>query len=82
MFERNQGGAGNWGEVSKLTASDAAFGDEFGASVAVDGDTLVIGAARDSNVAAESGSAYVFADVLAAIFADGFESGDTSAWSP
>ena len=44
----------------KLTASDAAAGDQFGFSVAVDGDTVVVGARLDDDVASDSGSAYVF----------------------
>ena len=41
----------------KLVASDAAAGDKFGYSVAIDGDTLVVGAyAMDS----DNGSVYVF----------------------
>ncbi len=57
IFGRNQGGAGNWGQVKKLTASDAANNDSFGSSVAINGDTAVIGAlGKNSNV----GAAYVF----------------------
>ncbi|MBC8504248.1 MAG: sortase, partial [Chloroflexi bacterium] len=37
------------------TASDGAAGDDFGFSVAIDGDTVVVGAYQDDN-----GSAYVF----------------------
>ena len=44
VFYRNQGGTDNWGEVAKLTASDAQDGDEFGNSVAIDGDYVVVGA--------------------------------------
>ena len=44
MFERNQGGTDNWGQVKKLTASNAAAGDEFGIVVAVSGDTAVVAA--------------------------------------
>ena len=44
IFERNQGGAENWGQVKKLTASDAAVSDQFGWSVAIDVDTVVVGA--------------------------------------
>jgi len=51
--------AGTWTEQAKLTASDAAAGDQFGYSVAVDGDTAVIGTESDDNGEA-SGSAYVF----------------------
>ena len=47
-------------QVAKLTASDGAAGDEFGDSVAVDGDTMVVGARRDDDNALEPGSAYVF----------------------
>jgi outer membrane protein assembly factor BamB len=57
IFERNQGGAENWGQVKKLTASDAAANDRFGWSVAIDGDTVVVGAlVKDSN----TGAAYIF----------------------
>ena len=47
-------------EVAKLVASDGAVGDYFGYSVAVDGDTAVIGAYGDGNYGTNSGSAYVF----------------------
>ncbi|MDX2042758.1 MAG: putative Ig domain-containing protein [Acidobacteriota bacterium] len=61
VFSRNQGGANNWGEIKKLTASDGVAGDLFGISVAVDGDTIVIGAYFDDVGAnTEQGSAYVF----------------------
>ncbi len=61
MFERNQGGADNWGEVKKLTASDAAANDEFGWSVSISGNTIVVGARSDDDAGTDSGSAYVFA---------------------
>ncbi len=44
----------------KLTASDGAAYDRFGGSVAVAGDTVVIGAAGDDDLGGSSGSAYVF----------------------
>ncbi len=49
-----------WSQVTKLTASDGAAGDEFGHSVAVDGDTVVVGAYQDDDYGTSSGSAYVF----------------------
>lgn len=52
--------AEGWSEEGKLTASDAAAGDWFGASVAVSGDTAIVGADRDSDGGDYSGSAYVF----------------------
>ena len=48
---------GVWIEQAKLTASDGEAGDYFGNSVALDGDTAIIGS-YNSN--ASSGSAYVF----------------------
>ena len=60
VFQRDQGGAGNWGEVKKLTASDARDGDYFGGSVAVSGDTAVVGARFEDAAATNAGAAYVF----------------------
>jgi hypothetical protein len=60
VFERNQGGADNWGEVQKLTASDAADNDEFGNSVAISGDTVVVGASGEDGTGSTRGAAYVF----------------------
>jgi hypothetical protein len=57
VFERNEGGADNWGEVEKLTASDGAADDQFGRSVAISGDTIVVGAAEQGS----RGRAYVYA---------------------
>ena len=52
---------GIWSEQAKLKASDAAAFDIFGWSVAVSGDTAVIGAYGDDDGGNDSGSAYVFA---------------------
>ena len=60
VFQRDQGGAGNWGEVKKLTASDAGVNDQFGSSVAVSGDTAAVGARQPEGLADETGAAYVF----------------------
>ena len=49
--------AGTWAQEQKLTASDAAANDFFGRSVAISGDTVVVGAYGDDNL---TGSAYVF----------------------
>ena len=64
VFQRDEGGAANWGEVKKLTASDAQAGDEFGVSVAVGGDTAIIGAPLDDAGGIEAGAAYDFALLL------------------
>jgi len=60
IFERNQGGADNWGQVKKITASDRAAGDDLGHNVAISGDTIVIGAQLDDDNGSNSGSAYIF----------------------
>ena len=60
VFQRNEGGADNWGEAKKLTASDAQFNDEFGISVAVSGDTAVVGAFAEDAGGSFAGAAYVF----------------------
>jgi hypothetical protein len=58
VFTRN---GTSWSEQAKLTAGDGAVNDQFGYSVAVSGDTAVVGALFD-NIGANStqGSAYVF----------------------
>ncbi|MGI8721302.1 MAG: FG-GAP repeat protein [Geodermatophilaceae bacterium] len=65
---KNQGSASvfvrsgtGWALQAELTASDAAQGDQLGASVALDGDTALVGA-TEANVAGRSdaGAAYVF----------------------
>jgi len=65
VFKRNS--AGSWQEVSKLTALDRAAGDYFGFSVAISGNTIIVGAHQEdedtSNTAtfSNAGSVYVFA---------------------
>ena len=49
-----------WTQEQRLTASDATAGDEFGASVAIDKDTIAVGARFDGDKGAKSGSAYEF----------------------
>lgn len=55
----NTGFAG-WGFRGKLLASDGAPNDFFGVSVAIDGDTAIIGSEGDDDNGQFSGSAYVF----------------------
>jgi hypothetical protein len=47
----------NWTEIQKLLASDGAQGDNFGISISLDGNSVVIGAYRDNSY---RGAAYVF----------------------
>ena len=67
--------ASTWSQQAYIKAANAGTGDNFGRSVAISGDTLVVGAARESssqttitnsstasadNSASEAGAAYVF----------------------
>ena len=52
--------SGVWNQVAKLTDHNGGSVDYFGHSVAVDGDTVVVGAYRDDENGVDSGSAYVF----------------------
>lgn len=49
-----------WTQQAILTAADGAPADEFGDSVAVSGDTVVVGAAYHDGAANNAGAAYVF----------------------
>jgi hypothetical protein len=60
VFERDQGGADQWGEVAKLVPSDGAADDHFGITVAVDENTVVVGSDCDDDHGSSSGAAYVF----------------------
>jgi hypothetical protein len=52
----------NWSQRQKLLASDGVEGVQFGVSVAINGDSLVVGAPRDVGATGRTqGSAYVFA---------------------
>ncbi len=64
VFER--GADGEWTEIQKLVASDRAFNDRFGHSVAIDGNFAIVGAfqedhdANGTNSFNNSGAAYIF----------------------
>lgn len=49
-----------WTEQQKIQASDAAENDRFGASVGIDGDTIVVGAYYEDDTDSNAGSIYVF----------------------
>ena len=62
---------GSWTQQAYLKASNAGWGDQFGISVGIDGDTVVVGANREDSstmgvnstpdeAASEGGAAYVF----------------------
>jgi hypothetical protein len=54
---------GVWAQSDKLLASDGMPGDRFGYSVAIDGDTALVGAIHVDHDSINEGSAYVFARV-------------------
>ena len=51
---------GVWTQQAKLTSSDAAELDQFGWSVSISSDTIVVGSRLDDDDASNAGSAYVF----------------------
>jgi hypothetical protein len=66
VFQKDTGGTDNWGQLQKIVASDRAGGDNFGISVAIAGDYIVVGAHQEDQDASggttlsAAGSAYVF----------------------
>ncbi|RLE28854.1 MAG: hypothetical protein DRJ61_15640, partial [Acidobacteria bacterium] len=60
IFGRNHGGANAWGQMVKITAFDGATEDQFGLSLSISGDTVVVGAYQDNDNGYHSGSAYIF----------------------
>ena len=57
VFVRN---GASWSQQAKLTASDAADGNRFGASVAILGDRALIGSENDDAGGIRNGSVYAF----------------------
>jgi uncharacterized repeat protein (TIGR01451 family) len=60
VFERNQGGADNWGQVEQFAAADRETNDWFGGSVSLNGNTIVVGAPYDDDLGTDAGAAYVY----------------------
>ena len=75
-----------WAFEQKLTASDGAEDDNFGYSVALYGDTALVGAYGDDDNGDESGSAYVFSRTETTwaqqdkLLASDGEAGDSFGW--
>ncbi|KAL7488917.1 hypothetical protein ACHAW6_014507, partial [Cyclotella cf. meneghiniana] len=59
MFELNEI-TGTWNQKAKLTAPDGSSGDNFGNSVSISGNVVVVGAYLDDAKGTDSGSAYIF----------------------
>ena len=60
VFDRDAGGANNWGQVKKLAGSTQGAGDRFGQSVSIDGDRVAVGAFRNDSAGNDAGAVYVF----------------------
>jgi len=71
--------SGLWTQRQKIVAPDAAAGDKFGCSVAIDNNTIVVGAYGDdsykgsASVFVRAGSSWVFQQKLTASDADSFD---------
>jgi len=50
----------NWTEQQKLTAPNVTFSNRMGSSVAIDRETVIVGAVWDRETIREQGSAYIF----------------------
>lgn len=60
LFSRDAGGADLWGQIDRLSASDASDGDFFGYSVNLNGANVVIGASWADGGGSERGQTYIF----------------------
>ncbi|MFC2116533.1 T9SS type A sorting domain-containing protein [Bacteroidota bacterium] len=66
IFYKDQGGTNNWGQITKIVASDRAASDYFGVSVSISGDYAIVGASGEdenesgSDTKSHAGSAYIF----------------------
>ncbi|RED45658.1 T9SS type A sorting domain-containing protein [Seonamhaeicola aphaedonensis] len=64
VFKRDSNGI--WQETQKLVASDRAIDDQFGWSLSINGDIIIVGTPfededdNDSNTLSDSGAAYIF----------------------
>ena len=61
-----------WSQIARLTASDGAATDLFGQSVAIDGDTVIVGASQaDVGGNANQGAVYIFRNTSGNTFSVG-----------
>jgi hypothetical protein len=61
VYQRNQPGTNVWGFVKTLVSTNAGAGDNFGSSVAISGDDIVVGLPlADYGTIIDSGAAYIF----------------------
>lgn len=60
VFGRHHGGVDAWGEQRKLSTEDTAEGDRLGNAVALDQETLAVGARLNDRQGTNAGAAYLF----------------------
>jgi len=58
IFQKDYGGIDNWGQIAMLTPPTPSNDLQFGSSLAVDGDTLLVGASKEGG-STYPGAAYV-----------------------
>ncbi|MEZ6005490.1 MAG: hypothetical protein R3F33_15045 [Planctomycetota bacterium] len=64
VFVMSHGGNGvNWTVDQVLTPSDGAIGDQFGMSVAISGNYIIVGSPGNDETATNRGAAYVFENI-------------------
>ncbi|MCB0494215.1 MAG: hypothetical protein KDC93_17550 [Cyclobacteriaceae bacterium] len=60
IFDKDQGGADQWGLVKKIVPADGSANDQFGYSVAIENNDLAVGIPDDDDNGNNSGSVYHF----------------------
>ncbi len=60
IFDKDEGGVDNWGEVKAFFSQNPNDGDNFGWSVAIDEDNAIVGAKFDDEFGTDAGSATIF----------------------
>jgi len=61
IFFKDEGGIDNWGLVKRIESNDLQAGDQFGGSVSISGDFVVVGAYSEDSNGSNAGAAYIFA---------------------
>ncbi len=71
VFDRDEGGTNNWGEIQKLTHSDMQDLDGFGNAVDIDSELMLVGAQGNDRPTSNSGAAYLFQrDTMTSIWSE------------
>jgi hypothetical protein len=60
VFARDEGGPDAWGQIAKLNGDDERLLDQFARSVAISGETVIVGAPGCCGTNNGNGAAYVF----------------------